>query len=81
MPALLVNGIFFPKFSASIGMCVIIGREFYRYGYMTNDGPNSKIREIGAIPLNVAEISLYLGLALIISRYFFGGFFSRRKLI
>eukprot|EP00347_Sterkiella_histriomuscorum_P021275 403334577 len=81
LPALLINGLFFPKFSASMGLVVLVGRELYRYGYMSNDGPNSKIRELGAVPLNAAEMFLLGGIGLMALRYNMGGFIKRRKLV
>ena len=58
LPLFLMNGLFFPKLTASLGCVVLIGRELYRYGYMTKHGPNSWIRELGAYPLNIAELLL-----------------------
>ena len=81
LPLLLVSGLFFPSFSATMGGIVLVGRELYRYGYMTPDGPNSIIREIGAIPLNVAEISMISAIGFLALRYFFGPFFSNRKIV
>jgi hypothetical protein len=78
---MLLNGLFFPKFTASLGLVVFAGRELYRYGYMTKEGPNSKIREMGAYPLNIAEMLIALGLCFVFVRYQFGPFFGRRKLI
>ena len=67
LPLLLVGGLFMPRVFGLMSATVIIGRELYRFGYMTNDGPNSRIREAGAIPLNAAEFVMMLavsGLAL-----------------
>ena len=63
IPTLLFGGFFFPRFATGLGSVILVGREFYRAGYMSNDGPNSKIREIGAIPLNVAEMLLMVSIA------------------
>ena len=81
LPLLLIGGVFTPRFSAAMGATVIIGRELYRYGYMTNEGPNSHIREAGAIPLNAAEVFMILGIGALAVKYFFGPFLGRRKLI
>jgi hypothetical protein len=64
-----------------MGMVVLVGREFYRYGYTSNDGPNSRIREMGAIPLNAAESFLLCGIILMGARYSLGGFLKRRKIM
>ena len=81
LPLLLVGGLFFPTFSASMGCVVIAGRELYRQGYTSNDGPNSKIREMGAIPLNVAEMLMMLGIGAVAMGYFFGPFFKNRRFV
>ena len=81
IPAILINGLFVPKVTIALGSVIIVGRELYRYGYMTNQGPNSHIRELGAVPLNIAEISLILSMLVICSRYFIGPFFGRRRFI
>lgn len=60
---------------------VICGRELYRFGYLSKDGPNSVIREIGAIPLNVAEIMLLIGFTSLWFRHRFSGALKNRKLI
>ena len=56
IPMLLCSGFFFPRFATALGSVVLVGRELYRAGYMSPDGPNSHIREAGAIPLNIAEM-------------------------
>ena len=81
LPLLLVGGAFTPRFSAALGLTVFVGRELYRYGYMTKEGPNSHIREAGAIPLNIAEVMMILGVGVLALRYFFGPFLGRRKFI
>ena len=81
LPLLLVGGLFTPRFSSLMGVSVLIGRELYRFGYMSNDGPNSRIREAGAIPLNAAEFFMILGVGVLAVRYLFGPFFSRRKFV
>ena len=64
-----------------MGCVVFVGRELYRYGYMTKDGPNSHIREMGAIPLNIAQLLMIVSFGLLGVRYFTGGFLKRRKLV
>ena len=81
MPLFLLNGIFFPRITAAMGGVVLVGRELYRYGYMTKQGPNSGIRELGAIPLNVAEFLVVGCLLFTYGRYKMGPFFSRRKIV
>ena len=81
IPVLLVGGMFLPKFCALMGATVLVGRELYRYGYMTEDGPNSWIREAGAIPLNVAELMLMLSIGFLAARYFCGPFFNNRNFV
>ena len=78
---MMVSGMFFPKFAASMGLVIFCGRELYRYGYMTPDGPNSWIREAGAIPLNIAELLLVISVGTLFSRYMAGSFFSNRKFV
>ena len=81
LPLLLVGGLFMPRVFGVMGATVIIGRELYRYGYMTNDGPNSRIREAGAIPLNAAEFFMMLAVGGLALQYFLGPFFGRRNLV
>jgi len=81
LPLVFVNGIFFPRMTAGLCGVVFVGRELYRIGYMSKDGPNSKIREIGAIPLNVSELFLTLSVVFCLLRYQFGGFVSRRRIV
>ena len=70
-----------PRFFGAMGATVIVGRELYRYGYMTNDGPNSRVREAGAIPLNAAEFFMVLAVGGLALQYLFGPFFSRRNFV
>jgi hypothetical protein len=76
---MFVGGIFQPRFTAFLGSVVICGRELYRWGYLSKDGPNSHIRELGAVPLNVAEILLILGFASIYTRMRYEGLLRNRK--
>ena len=70
-----------PRLFTALGVTVIAGRELYRYGYMTNEGPNSHIREAGAIPLNAAEFLMIVGVGCLALKYFFGPFFGRRNFV
>ena len=79
LPTFIGTAIFFPRTAAVFGTTVLVGRELYRYGYMT-DGPTSKVREAGAIPLNIAELLTLLLLGFGVVRYQTGGFIQRRKL-
>ena len=79
LPLLFVQGIFAPRFSAGMAATMLIGRELYRFGYLTKEGPSSRIREAGAIPLNAAGFFLIGGAALSVLKRQTGGFFARRK--
>ena len=81
MPLTLVAGVFFPRFTVSCIGTIIVGRELYRYGYLTKEGPNSLIRELGAYPLNIAEIFLIMSLGLVYLKYKTGAFFLRRRIV
>ena len=81
MPLTLIGGIFFPRFIVGSTSVVLVGRELYRFGYMSKDGPNSKLRELGAYPLNIAEIFMILSLGLVYLKYKTGAFFLRRKIV
>jgi len=81
MPLTLVTGIFFPRFTVGCTTTVLLGRELYRRGYLSKEGANSKLREMGAIPLNIAEMVLILSLGLVYLKYKTGSFFLRRKFI
>lgn len=58
-----------------------MGREFYRFGYLSKEGASSKIREMGALPLNAAEFFMIGSLGFIYLRYKTGAFVLRRKII
>ena len=77
---MLTTGLFFPKMTAGLGLVVLAGRELYKYGYMTKDGPNSFIRELGAFPLNVSEFLITLSLGFMYLRYRTGPLLKKRKL-
>lgn len=81
MPLTLVAGIFLPRFTVGCVGTIIIGRELYRYGYLTNEGANSAIRELGAYPLNIAEMFLIMSLGLVYFKYKMGAFFLRRRVV
>ena len=70
-----------PRFAAAMAGTMLVGREFYRFGYLTNEGATSKIREAGAIPLNLAGVLLTGSIAMFIFKRQTGGFFSRRKTV
>jgi len=69
LPFIFVNGMFFPRMTASLCGIVIGGREIYRIGYMSKDGPNSKVREYGAGSLNVSEILICLSVVFCVARF------------
>ena len=81
LPLFIVNGVFFPTFTAGLGGVVIAGRELYRMGYMSPEGPTSKIREIGAVPLNICELLAILSLSFAFMRWRCGTFFSNRGFV
>ena len=53
---LLLAGLVFPRFAASVGLVYIIGRHFYASGY-TKNGPGGRV--LGAGLLDVALIGLF----------------------
>lgn len=81
LPLMFVQGIFLPRFTASMAAVVFVGRELYRIGYVTKEGPSSKIRELGALPLNAAEFLLIGSVSFYLFKRWSGGFFSRRKIV
>ena len=81
LPIFFVNGLFFPRLTAGLGAVVLAGRELYRIGYMSPEGPGSRIREYGAIPLNIGELLCVLSVCFVFLRYQFGGFASRRRFV
>jgi len=52
-----------PRFTVAMASVMLVGREFYRFGYLDKDGPSSTIREMGAVPLNAAGFLLINSLA------------------
>ena len=70
-----------PRFTAAMATVVLFGRELYRFGYLTKEGPSSKIRELGAVPLNAAEFFVIGSVSCYLFKRWSGGFFSRRKLV
>lgn len=68
-----------PRFSAGMAFTMLVGREFYRFGYLSKEGPSSQVREVGAIALNVAGIALVGMSALCVLKRQTGGFFAKRK--
>jgi len=60
MPLVLLLGMFRPRSTVALAGTVIVGRELYSFGYNSREGPNSKVREMGAYPLNIAEILMIL---------------------
>ena len=81
MPTLLLAGLFAPRTTLGLGVVMLGGRELYRMGYQTSDGPNSKIREMGAIPLNIAELLMVIGVSCVALKYRVGPFIARRKIV
>ena len=81
LPLLFVQGVFMPRFSTLMATTMLIGREFYRFGYLDRDGPSSRVREVGAVALNAAGIFLIASSALVVLKRQTGGFFSRRKFV
>lgn len=81
MPLMFVQGILMPRFTVAMAGVMLIGREFYRFGYLDKDGPSSTIRELGAVPLNAAGFLLINSLAFFVLKRQIGGFFTRRKFV
>ena len=81
MPLLLFQGVFTPRFAAAMGGVMLLGRELYRFGYLDKDGPSSKVREMGAVPLNAAGFFLIGATTFAVLKRQTGGFFSRRKTV
>lgn len=81
LPLMFVQGIFLPRFTASMATVVLVGRELYKYGYLTKEGPSSKIREMGALPLNAAEFFVIGSVPFFLFKRWSGGFFARRKFV
>mmetsp|Transcript_5909 Transcript_5909/g.4217 ORF Transcript_5909/g.4217 Transcript_5909/m.4217 type:complete len:156 (+) Transcript_5909:248-715(+) len=79
LPALLVSGAFMPRFTLAMGCTYVTGRELYRIGYTSNEGANSKIREMGALPLNAAGLFLILAISSIYFRNRFKSMFGEFK--
>ena len=69
MPLILIGGLFRPRFTLAMAGVIIVGRGLYNYGYMSKEGPNSRIREAGAIPLNAAEFFLTIGMLTLIFKH------------
>jgi len=76
-----MNGLFFPRLTAGLGAVVLVGRELYRIGYMSPEGPVSTIREYGAYPLNISELLAVFALSFVFLRHQFGGFVNRRRIV
>jgi hypothetical protein len=79
MPIFLINGFFFPRITVGLGAVVLGGRELYRVGYMSPEGPTSKIREKGAYPLNIAELLVLFSVSFVFISYQFGGLIRNRN--
>ena len=70
-----------PRFSATMAGVVLLGRELYRFGYLTKEGPSSPIREIGAVPLNAAEFLVIGSVSFYLFKRYSGSFFANRKIV
>lgn len=81
LPLLFVQGVFMPRFAAGMAATMLVGREFYRFGYLDKQGPSSHVREVGAVALNAAGFFLITASAFYILKRQTGGFFSRRKFV
>ena len=79
LPLLMVQGAFMPRFATAMASMMLVGREFYRFGYLNKDGPSSIVREMGAVPLNAAGFLLIGSFAFLAAKRRTGDFFSRRK--
>lgn len=81
LPLYFVSGLFFPRFVVGMGSTVLVGRELYRIGYTSKEGPTSFIRELGAFPLNIAELLVLGSVVFVYFRYSLGPYVWRRKFI
>ena len=73
LPLVLLLGVFRPRSTVVMAGIVVVGRELYSFGYNTREGPYSKVREMGAYPLNIAEILMIISFGqLFYSRRFSG---------
>ena len=79
MPLICVGGVFHPRVTAGLATIVLGGRTLYRIGYLSDEGPTSKIREAGAIPLNIAEILLICSLPFVYWRARYPGLLRNRS--
>ena len=79
LPLILVSGIFRPRFTLALTGVIFTGRTLYSVGYTSCEGANSKIREMGAIPLNIAELLLVLGLAGLFVKHKMSWMLTNRK--
>lgn len=70
-----------PRFAAGMAATMLVGREFYRFGYLDKQGPSSKVREVGAVALNAAGFLLINSVLFYTLKRQTGGFFSRRKFV
>ena len=70
-----------PRFSATMAAIVLVGRELYRFGYLTKEGPSSPIRELGAVPLNAAEFFLIGSVSFYLFKRYSGNFFANRRVV
>ena len=81
LPVFFLNGLFFPRLTAGLGTVVLAGRELYRVGYMSPEGPTSRIREYGAYLLNISELLAVGAVSFVFLRHQFGGFVNRRRIV
>ena len=77
----MLQGAFMPRFATAMGSVMLVGREFYRFGYHDKDGASSKVREFGAVPLNAAGFFLIGSMTLLATKRRTGKFFSQRKIV
>jgi hypothetical protein len=77
----IIGGIFLPRTSLLCGTGILAGRELYRIGYQSPEGPNSHVREAGAIPLNACELLVSLGVIFMFLKMRTGLFISNRKIV
>jgi len=54
--ALLISGIFYPRFAAAVGAVYIVGRQLYAWGYRSR-GPNGRM--VGVALLDIALFTLF----------------------
>ena len=78
IPMMFLSSLFYPRLTVGLGTVVLLGRGLYTYGYYT-ESAQSIIREVGAVPMNVAEIFFTLSVSTAVVSFFCMPFIRRRN--